>query len=76
MTNLIKRCPTCRGQKIVMGMGGLEHKCKPCAGIGHVERIDDADTDKLLADSANSKGVSPKTIYKSRKKSLKVVLAD
>lgn len=71
--NKIKRCGTCRGQKIVMGMGGLDHKCHDCKGIGYNE-VDESDVDKMLSDSANSTGVSPEVIYKRKKKSVKHIL--
>lgn len=57
-----------------MGLGGMEHKCKGCLGVGYVDTVDDDDTDALLANSAHSTGVSPEVIYKRKKKSLKQVL--
>jgi hypothetical protein len=36
MSDLIK-CPSCRGTKRIMGMGMMEHDCKPCKGIGWIE---------------------------------------
>ncbi len=70
----IKRCKVCNGHKTVMGLGGIEHKCKPCLGVGYVDTVDDDDTDKMLSDSANSVGVSPEVIYKRKKKTLKHIL--
>lgn len=31
-----ERCPKCRGRKIVMGLGCMEHMCPLCVGIGYV----------------------------------------
>ena len=43
MTNKAKtklvRCPSCRGQKITMGLGFSEKKCEPCKGIGYQEDV-------------------------------------
>jgi len=59
-----------------MGMGGLEKKCEPCLGVGYVDGVDDSDTDKMLANSEHSKGVSTEVIYKRRKRSPKIILAE
>jgi len=46
----IIRCTTCKGNKQVMGMGGLQHKCKVCSGIGYQEVVDEKDEDDFLSD--------------------------
>lgn len=62
--------------KDIMGLGGIRHKCKHCKAIGYVDKVTEDDVDKMLADSHDSLGVSPETIYKSKKKSGKIILKD
>lgn len=45
----IKRCKTCLGQKTVMGLGMIEHKCKTCAGTGRVFTDSEGQETKIVA---------------------------
>ncbi len=45
----MKRCGRCKGVKSVIGMGGMQHKCHVCSGIGHVNVVDEADEQRFLA---------------------------
>ena len=38
------RCPSCRGTKVIKGLGNIEQKCPVCKGVGHVAIADDAQT--------------------------------
>lgn len=44
----IKRCYTCKGSKVVVGLGGLEKKCSECNGIGYQEIADSKEVDAFL----------------------------
>lgn len=44
----IKRCFTCKGSKVVVGLGGLEKKCNECSGIGYKEIADNKEVDDFL----------------------------
>jgi hypothetical protein len=44
----IKRCFTCKGSKVVVGLGGLEKKCSECSGIGYKEIADSKEVDDFL----------------------------
>ena len=35
------RCESCRGKKIVMGLGYIMKKCAVCNGVGHVAVIEE-----------------------------------
>ena len=35
------RCETCKGRKMVMGLGYMTHKCRTCNGVGHVAVVED-----------------------------------
>jgi phage FluMu protein Com len=40
MTEEIKtKCPECRGNKLIMGAGYIEHKCPYCSGTGWFTEI-------------------------------------
>lgn len=59
----VKKCSTCKGSKIVMGLGGMEKKCKPCGGVGYVSKIDEKDEEKFLASKSPPK---KKAVAKSK----------
>lgn len=59
----VKKCPNCKGSKIVMGLGGMEKKCKPCSGIGYVNKVDEKDEEAFLA---RKKPVKKKSAPKSK----------
>jgi DnaJ-class molecular chaperone len=33
-----KACPSCRGQKTIIGMGLIPEECRNCLGVGYVKR--------------------------------------
>ncbi len=37
MGDAIHICPTCKGKKLLLGMGGIMKECGLCKGIGHVK---------------------------------------
>ncbi len=45
----IKRCATCKGHKVVVGLGGMEKKCKACNGIGFAPKVVEKEVDEFLA---------------------------
>lgn len=34
----LERCDICQGKKKIMGIGGMEKKCKYCDGVGWIEK--------------------------------------
>lgn len=67
----VKRCDTCRGSKIVMGLGGLEHKCKPCAGLGYAMKVDEKDEQDFLNAKSEPVIADKKTKVDKRSKEYK-----
>lgn len=74
----LERCPTCRGTKTLLSMGGMYKSCEACKGIGYIEPvtlsqvIDDMDY-KLSKEMQNQvdkqdDNVVPKVIVKKQRK--------
>ena len=45
----VERCKNCKGQKQLIGMGGMPKKCHYCSGIGYVDKIAEKDVDDYLS---------------------------
>lgn len=54
MSDLIK-CPTCRGAKLTMGLGGIKINCTECSAVGWVN-----------GEAKNDEGISPSEIDQLR----------
>ena len=37
----LKRCDTCKGRKVLMGLGCIEKKCQTCSGLGWVDHVEE-----------------------------------
>ncbi len=65
----IKKCPVCRGQKKVLGLGALEKDCKECGAVGYKDVVEDKDTDQFLGASEITAVQEPvKKTWSRRKK--------
>lgn len=62
----LQRCESCRGAKMIKGLGMIEKKCDSCNGIGWIEK-----KDEVIA-KRNDENIKPVEIKKrgSRKKSI------
>lgn len=56
-----KRCDRCRGSKIVMGLGGMQHKCKVCSGLGYALKVDEEDEKEFLETKTQDKKIDKRS---------------
>jgi len=41
------RCETCKGRKMMMGLGYMTHKCRVCKGVGFIAAIEPVEDSEI-----------------------------
>ena len=53
------RCETCKGRKVVMGLGYMTAKCRTCNGVGHVAVVEDLPVDEAVITACTVPNAEP-----------------